>query len=124
MKKKLRIKLSIFEMIAYSILLLLGLWGLVYACLGFACEFINYKTDVYKANQIIHSTFGLNFLWWGLIIMGIAVVLAVIILCSYAKRSDRDYEKAQRRAARVKKSFVQENQQVVDAEVAPVVEEK
>lgn len=123
-RKKLLFNLSLFELVAYSILLLLGLWGLVYAALGFACEFVNYKTDLYKANKVIHSYFGLNFLWWGLIIMGIAVVLAVILLCIFAKQSDRDFEKAQRRAARLKKSVTPQPSEVVDAEVAPVEEKK
>lgn len=123
MKKKI-LKMSIFELVAYSALLLVGLWGLVYALLGFSCEFIYYKSDLYKANGIIHKTFGLNFLWWGLIIMGIAVVLAVILLCVFAKQSDRDFEKAQRRAARLKKSPVSEKPEVLDAEVSPVEENK
>ena len=123
MKKKKILHLSIIELVSYSALLLLGLWGLVYAILGFSCEFINYKSAVYVANTNIHNTFGLNFLYWGLIIMGIAVVLAVTLLCIFAKQSDRDYEKAQRRAARVKKSFSEEPQ-VVDAEVTPIKENK
>lgn len=119
-KKKFKLKLSIFEIVAYSILLLLGLWGLVYACLGFACEFINYKSAVAIANNKIHDTFGLNFLWWGLIIMGIATVLAVIILCIFAKQSDRDFDKAQRRASRLKKNNQEKPEEVVEAEVTPV----
>ena len=122
MKKK-KLKLSLFEIIAYSALLLVGLWGLVYACLGFACEFVRYDSALAVANKNIKATFGLSFLWWGIIIMGIAVVIAIIILCIFAKQSDRDYEKAQRRAARIKKSFTEEPK-VVDAEVTPVEENK
>lgn len=122
MKKNFLRKLSIFEIVAYSFLLLLGLWGLTYACLGFSCEFIRYDSGLNKANLVIEDKFGLGFLWWGLIILGIAVVLAVIVLCIFAKRSDRDFEKAQRRAARLRKKPSEE--QVVDAEIAPVDEKK
>ena len=117
MKKKIHLKLSIFELVSYSLLLLLGLWGLVYICLGIASSFIGYKTAVYKANEIIGSTFGLGFLYWGIIILAISVAIAVIILLANAKKSDRDYEKAQRRAQRLKKQV-----SVVDAESTPVNE--
>ena len=117
MKNKVASK--IFEIVAYSILGLLGLWGLVYICLGFACEFIRYDTAVAVANDKLN----LGFLWEGLIILGVAVVAVVFVLCIYAKRSDRDFEKAQRRAARLKKN-VSSSPEVVDAEVAPVSESK
>lgn len=117
MKKKIRLNLSIFELVSYSILLLVGIWGLVYICLGIASSFIGYKTAVYKANQIIAGTFGLGFLYWGIIILVISAAIAVIILLANAKKSDRDYEKAQRRAQRLKKQT-----SVVDAESTPVNE--
>lgn len=116
-----KLKLSLFELIAYSILLLVGLWGLVYVSLGIACEFVSTKTGIAGADKVLYSTFGIGFLWSGLIIMGSATLVAVVILLIYAKRSDRDYEKAQRRAARLKKK---PEAAVVDAEVAPVEEAK
>ena len=118
MKKKL--PLTIFEIVAYSILLLLGLWALTYIALGIACEFIRYDTAVAKANDELN----LGFLWEGLIIAGVTVVVAVIILLTFAKRSDRDFEKAQRRAMRLKKAPVKEAPEVVEAEVAPIEEKK
>lgn len=114
MKKKL--PLSIFEIVAYSILCLMGLWALTYISLGIACEFIRYDTAVAKANAKLN----LGFLWEGLIIAGVTVVVTVTILLIYAKRSDRDFEKAQRRAARLRKNVVKEEPQVVDAEVSEV----
>lgn len=112
-------KLSLFELIAYSVLLLVGLWGLVYVCLGIAVEFISTKTGVAKADAVLVDTFKIGFLWSGLIIMGAATVVAAIVLLVNAKKSDRDFEKAQRRAARLKKK-----PEVVDAETAPVEEKK
>ena len=115
MKKKL--PLTVFEIIAYTILLLLGLWALTYISLGIACQFIRYDTVLAEANAKLN----LGFLWEGLIILGATVIAAVTVLLIFAKRADRDFEKAQRRAARIKKAPTVE---VVDAEVAPVKEQK
>ena len=118
MKKKL--PLSIFEIVAYSVLGLLGIWGLVYVCLGVSCEFISYKSALSETNK----SFGtLGFLYQGLIIMAVAVVAATVVLLIHAKSSDRDFEKAQRRAARLAKDKAPEAE-VVDAEAKPVSEEK
>jgi len=106
MKKKLPV--SIFEIVAYSILAALGLWGLTYIVLGVVVEFITFKDDLYIANQSLGT---LGFLYQGFIILAVAVVAAVIVLLIHAKTSDRDYEKAQRRAARLAK-----NDNVIDAE--------
>ena len=116
MKKKL--PLTIFEIVAYSILILMGLWALVYVALGIACEFIRYDTSVATANAKLN----LGFLWEGLIILGVTAVAAVVVLLIHAKKTDRDFEKAQRRAARLNKKAPA--QEVVEAEVAPVEEKK
>ena len=113
MKKKLK-QLSVFEIVAYSILILLGLWGFVYTVLGFVCEFISVHNGLKEANAYIKSTFGTGFLTCGLIVMGVSAVAAVIVLLFNAKKSDRDFEKAQRRAARLKKK-----PDVVDVETSP-----
>ena len=116
MKKKL--PLTVFEIIAYTILLLLGLWALTYISLGIACQFIRYDTAVRVANDKLN----LGFLWEGLMILGATVVGAVTVLLINAKKSDRDFEKAQRRAQRlIKKNPTPE---VVEAEVAPIEEKK
>ena len=113
MKKKLK-QLSIFEIIAYCILLLLGLWGLIYTLLGFICEFLSVHSGLRYANTYIRNVFGTGFLTCGLIVLGVSVVAAVIVLLINAKKSDRDVEKAQRRAARLKKK-----PDVVDVETSP-----
>ena len=58
----------------------------------------------------------MGFLYQGFLVLGIAIVVAVVFLLINAKKSDRDYEKAQRRAARLAKD------NVVEAEVEPVNE--
>ena len=119
MKKKL--PLSIFEIVSYSLLLLLGLWGLVYVILGVVASmnFGAYDDSLVKADIALKaSTSGMGFLLQGLLIMVCAVVPAVIILLVNAKKSDRDFEKAQRRAARLAKS----EPKVVEVEATPVKE--
>ena len=115
MKKKLK-QLSIFEKIAYCLLLLLGLWGLIYTLLGFVCEFLSVNSGLRYANNYIKNVFGTGFLTCGLIVLGVSVVAAVIVLLINAKKSDRDFEKAQRRAARLKKKPESE---VVDVTSSP-----
>ncbi len=115
MKKKLK-QLSIFEKIAYCLLLLLGLWGLIYTLLGFVCEFLSVNSGLRYANNYIKNVFGTGFLACGLIVLGVSVVAAVIVLLINAKKSDRDFEKAQRRAARLKKKPESE---VVDVTSSP-----
>lgn len=115
MKKKLK-QLSIFEKIAYCLLLLLGLWGFIYTLLGFVCEFLSVNSGLRYANNYIKNVFGTGFLTCGLIVLGVSVVAAVIVLLINAKKSDRDFEKAQRRAARLKKKPESE---VVDVESSP-----
>lgn len=102
MMKKLK-QLSIIEIIMYSILILLGLWGFIYLILGFICEFLNIHSGLRYADNYIRNVFGTGFLVCGLIVLGVSVAASVVVLLLNAKKSDRDYEKAQRRAARLKK---------------------
>ena len=113
---------KVFEIIGYVVAGLLGGWALAYIALGIACEFVRYDTGIAYANRRLN----LGFLWEGLIILAAAVVLALIVLLITAKKSDRDFEKAQRRAARLrnKPTAEENNPEVVDAEVAPVEEKK
>ena len=114
-----KLPISIFELVVYSLAGLLGLWGLVYIALGISCEFISYKSALAEADAHLKATTGnMGFLFQGFLVLGIAVVVAVVVLLIFAKRTDRDYEKAQRRLARLSK----DNNQVVDAEATPVEE--
>ena len=114
MKRKLQ-QLSLFEKIAYCFLGLVALWGVTYLVFAFICSFLSNKSALREADVALKSTFGIGFLASGLIILGSSVLLLVIILLVNAKKSDRDFEKAQRRAARLKKKT-----DVVDAPVEEV----
>lgn len=96
------------------------LWGLVYTILGLIGD--NLQVDLSsnylkQASNAIEKAFGLGFFGWGLIIFSIGVVVAVVVLLANARNTDRDYEKAQRRAARLARNRTSETQQIVDAEV-------
>ena len=114
-KKQRKLPLSIFELVAYSITCLLGLWGLVYISLGIACVFVNYKSALVEAN----ASLNLGFLYEGIIILASATVATVVVLLISAKSADRVYEKTQRRAAaRAAHRFGSEEAPVVEAEVS------
>ena len=75
---------------------------------------------LFRSDEIA-KLFGLGFFGWGLIIFSIGAVIAIVVLLIYARNTDRDYEKAQRRAARLARNRVtpaeNETQQVVDVPV-------
>ena len=101
MAKKAR-KLSVFEIIWYSITGLLGAWGLTYVVFGIIVRNQGSNGALYGANATIANNFGLGgFFNWGLILVAIAVVLSVIVLLANAKKTDTEFEKNQRRAARL-----------------------
>ena len=124
-KKVLKLPVSIFELVVYSLSFLLGLWGLVYIILGFVVNFLRFDDPlkIYDASIAASSHMGL--LFQGLLILSVAVLVAVTVLCIFAKGADRDFEKEQRRKqARMQRtrtaSTVEET--VVEAESSPVEE--
>ncbi|MCR5505501.1 MAG: hypothetical protein K6F07_00685 [Bacilli bacterium] len=118
------------ELVWYIICGLVGLWGLVYIVLGLIAQNLPITAEDNKfvaANNAFAKTFGLDWLGWGLIILAIAAVAAVIVLLSLAGKSDREYEKKTRRAARLAQLELEEEKEeqqgeVVDAEVKDVEE--
>ncbi len=119
-KKSSKRKLSIVEIVLYSLSGALGLWGFVYVILGIAAKYTRSDTEFYKFVINYKDTFKLDVLYWGMILMGIAAVFASIVLLINAKKSDREFEKQSRRAARLaglseKKNA--EEEKVVDVKV-------
>ena len=111
-------KLSTGETIWYSVCGALGLWGLTYTILGLVANNLAIPTknnELLKASLEIKRLFGLDFFGWGLIILAIAALGAVICLVALAKNTDRDFEKSQRRAARLARNS--SGEEVVDVKV-------
>lgn len=122
---KKKCKLSTFEIVWYSICLAVGIWGLVYIALGLVVGASKIDSTISEANTSFKGVFGLGFLGWGLIILGIATLAAVIVLCVVARKSDKEFEKAQRRAARHIGGVKPTNETpVIDVEATPSEENK
>ena len=109
-KKK---ELTTFEKACYPVCCALILWGLTYTVLGLIADNLavpSAQNHLKQASDQIAKLFGLGFFGWGLIIFSIGTVIATIVLLSYARNTDRDYERAQRRAARLARNRLNENE--------------
>ena len=130
-QNKKKLALHPFELVWYTLTGLVGIWGLTYIVLGLVAENLPTTSEdkgLVKVNGQFAKTFGLDFLGWGLIILAVAAVAAVIVLLVFSNKVDRDYEKNVRRAQRLAQLEAEEakeeqEQQIVDAEVEPVKEE-
>ena len=119
-KKKL--PLSLFEIIWYTICVLVIIWGLVYVILGLV-DGANDLKNLHKFMADFKKTFGLDMYFWGLIISAIGVVAGVVVMILYAKTFDKAADREQRRSARL--SGIAKKEDKVVAEQKPeVVEEE
>ena len=128
-KKKTKKKLPLHpaEIVWYCICGGLALWGLTYIVLGLIAENLPITTDESAfalANKRFAEIFGLDWLGWGLILLGIGAVLAVIVLLALAGKSDREYEKNTRRAQRLaqleSEVLKEENEEKVEVNNQPI----
>lgn len=122
MAKKNKLPVSIVELVWYPICALVILWGLVYIVLGLVIKY-NDITSLTTFNTDFKKLFGLDVYFWGLIIVAIGVVAAVVVMLFYAKIFDRASEREQRRSARLSALKKDENK-VVSEQPAEVVEPK
>ena len=118
-KKKL--PLSLFEIVWYSICVLVMIWGLVYVILALI-DGANDLKDLHKFMADFKKTFGLSLYFWGLIIFAIGVVAGVTVMILSAKTFDRAADREQRRSARL--SAIKKEEKVVDEQQPEVVEEQ
>ena len=117
MAKKENNKISLFEIIWYSLTGGIGLWGLVFIVLGVVARNLTSSADLYKADAAYTATMKIGFFNSGLILLSAGVVLAIIVLLLNAKKADREVEKQQRRAARLAAAnAVEEPQQAPETE--------
>ena len=121
MAKKNKLPVSIVELVWYPICALVILWGLTYVVLGLVTKYnnINALTE-FDAN--FRKLFGLNLYFWGLIIVVIGAVAAVVVMLFFAKTFDRASEREQRRSARL--NALKKEEKVVAEQQPEVVEAK
>ena len=109
MAKKER-KVSIFEIIWYSVSGAIALWGLTFITLGVIVRNLKSTSDLAKADAAFKAAMKLNYFTWGIVTLVVGLVLALIVLLITAKKADREVEKQQRRAARLATANVVEEQ--------------
>ena len=118
-KKKL--PLSIFEIVWYSICILVMIWGLVYVILALI-DGANDLASLHKFMAKFKKTFGLSLYFWGLIICAIGAVAGVVVMIIYAKTFDKAADREQRRSARLS-ALNKKEEKVVSEQKPEVVEE-
>ena len=97
-KKKL--PLSIFEIVWYSICVLVMIWGLTYVILSLVDKY-NDLSALHTFTNNFKKTFGLSLYFWGFIIIAIAAVAGVVVMVLFAKTFDKAADREQRRSARL-----------------------
>ena len=108
-KKKLPV--SLFELIWYPICIAVILWGITYVILGLVNQFNDFSSLNSFANDF-KGNFKLDLYFWGLIIIAIGVVAAVVVMLFFAKTYDRVADREQRRSARL--NALKKEEKVVD----------
>ena len=113
---------KIIEIVVYVTFGLLALWGFVYIVLGLLANNLPIKVSenaLKTGDEVIRSNFGLGFFGWGLILFGVFGASLAAAFAYFAKDVDKDYEKSQRRAARLSRNRVNEPkpEEVVDVKV-------
>ena len=127
-QNKKKLPLHPFELIWYTLTGLVGIWGITYIVLGLVAKYLPITSEdkgLVKAKVEFTKIFKLGFFEWGLIILAIAAVAAVLVLILFSNKVDREYEKTTRRAQRLAQLEAEEakEEQIIDAEVEPVKEE-
>ena len=114
-KKKLPV--SIVELVWYPLCALVILWGITYVVLGLVNKYNDFSSLQSFASSF-KTAFKLDLYFWGLIIIAIGVIAAVIVMLVFAKTFDKAADREQRRSARL--SALKKEEKVV-AEVKPEV---
>ncbi|MBO5529693.1 MAG: hypothetical protein J6A47_10355 [Bacilli bacterium] len=98
-------KLSNKEIAWYVVASVIAVVGLVFLVFGIVGD---HFPGLYEDNWIaasenawIKAWSHLGYRWWGLILLGVAALVAIISLTAFAKEGDRDSERALRRQQRL-----------------------
>lgn len=116
-------KISIFEIVWYTLCVLVILWGITYVVLSLINKY-NDLTSLEKFAADFKKTFGLSLYFWGLIIAAIGAVAMSVVMIAFAKTFDRAADREQRRSARLNAIKKDQEQKVVAEQKAEVVEEQ
>ena len=95
-------KFTVVELVWYGLGGAIFLWGLTFVVLGLIAMYApiaNSDNALRAGSDAYAKVFGMGFFPWGLINMGIGLVILVPTLLYYSKKVDREFEKEQRRAA-------------------------
>jgi membrane-bound ClpP family serine protease len=102
MEKKKR-KLAKSEICWIVISGVIGLGGLALIVLGFVADYLPVlASENYTGQAAFESVMHLSYRWLGAILLVLAAFISVIFLNYYAKKSDLDAERTQRRAERLR----------------------
>lgn len=129
MKKE---KLSVKEFVLYAIASVIAIFGLILITFGIIGHHLNVPLDsnfVKNAENslinAIHIPF--DFRIWGVLFLLLGVVILIIVLTAFARKSDRENERTirrQQRLASAKTDAAEVKAAVEVVEEAPVVEAK
>ncbi len=130
MEEKSKRKLTKGEIAWIVIEGLFGLAGITFIVLGFVADYLPllYSENVLLQSQqaLMKGTGGLlTYRWLGFLLLAVGVVITLITLNFFAKKSDLSEEREARRQQRLKiiaESAAVESPEVVDAESKPVEE--
>lgn len=107
MSKDKKLKLPVKEIVWYSIAGFFGLVGLVFVIFGVLGSHLPLK-DNGDLNWVLESENAwlvnwskMGYRWWGLILLGVGGLIAIVSLTLFARVGDRDEERAARRAQRL-----------------------
>lgn len=104
-KKPFKLKISTKEFVFYLIAAIFGIWGLTFLIFGIIGSYLpvleseNWVSISEKAWLTNWSPWGYR--GWGLLLMLIGCAIAFITLLVYARTSDKDVERANRRKQRL-----------------------
>ena len=99
---------------------ILALGGLVMIVLGFIADLYPGKPgDNWTGQDAFQSAMHLSYRWFGVILLLVAALIAVIALNGFARKNDTDNERALRRAQRLK--IISESEKVTAEQEAAAI---
>jgi len=116
MEKKMKIGKA--ELAWYIVAAVFGLAGLVFVVFGIIGDhFPGLASDNWVKNAEGWLAWsGMGYRWWGLILLGVAVLIFLFDLNVSAQKGEKDDERALRRAQRLKLEEEAKNEKVVEVE--------